>query len=61
MDFTATGTAATETEASTVNVGHTIQVIVLVSLTPTGNLQDVSRRLRPLRERIEADLAPPIL
>jgi hypothetical protein len=53
MDFTATGTAATE--ASTVNVGHTIQVTVSVSLTPTVNLRDVSRRLRPLRERIGAD------
>jgi hypothetical protein len=39
----------------------TIQVIVSVSLTPTGNLRDVSRRLRPLREGIGADLAHPIL
>jgi hypothetical protein len=59
MDFTATGTAATGTAA--VNAGHTIQVIVSVSLTLTGNLRDATRRLRPLRERIWVDLAPTIL
>src|SRR5260370_14662227 len=56
MDSTASGTPA-----STVYPGHTIRVIDSVSLIPTGNLRDATRRHRTLRERIWVYLAPTIL
>src|SRR5215472_11224935 len=56
MDSTDSGTPA-----STSHPGPTIRVIGSVSLIPTGNLRDATRRLQTLRERILVDLAPTIL